>query len=165
MSQVSRILDQLRRSWDGDSWHGLPLWKILADTTAETAVFRPTTEVHSIAEIVLHLCTDQEIVCRRLQGENPEPSTFEDWVEVNALGENDWQSALSDLRKVFETLCVAVESFREDRLDTPVAGKGYSFYVLLHGVVQHNLFHAGQIALLKKLARKAPGPDLWRASQ
>jgi uncharacterized damage-inducible protein DinB len=159
MSEVSRILDQLRRSWDGDSWHGLPLWKILADTTAEMAVFRPTTEVHSIVEIVVHLCSDQEVVRRRLQGENPEPSTFEDWVEVHALGAAAWQDALSELRRAFETLCVAVESFREDRLDSRVAGKGYSFYVLLHGVVQHNLFHAGQIALLKKLARKTAGLD------
>jgi uncharacterized damage-inducible protein DinB len=160
MSEVSRILEQLRRSWDGDAWHGRPLWKILADTTAETAVFRPTTEVHSIVEIVLHLCTDQEIVCRRLQGENPEPSTFEDWAEVKAAGEEAWQNMLADLRRTFETLCVAVGSFREDRLESTVAGKEYSFYVLLHGVVQHNLFHSGQIALLKKLARKAAGLDL-----
>jgi uncharacterized damage-inducible protein DinB len=159
MSEVCRILDQLRRSWDGDSWHGLPLWRILADTTAEMAVFRPTTEVHSIAEIVLHLCTDQEVVWRRLQGESPEPSTFEDWVEVNALGEAAWQNALGELRITFEMLCEAVQDLTDDKLDRPVAGKNYSFYVLLHGVVQHNLFHAGQIALLKKLARKAAGLD------
>jgi nicotinate-nucleotide pyrophosphorylase (carboxylating) len=159
MSEISRILDQLRRSWDGDAWHGLPLRKILADTTAETAVFRPATEIHSIVEIVLHLCTWQEIAWRRLQGEDCEPSAFENWVEVNALGEAAWQNALSDLRRTFETLCVAVEGLREDKLDSPVAGKKYSLYVLVHGIVQHNLFHAGQIALLKKLARKAAGPD------
>jgi nicotinate-nucleotide pyrophosphorylase (carboxylating) len=156
MSEVSRILDQLRRAWDGDAWHGPPLAKILAGTTAVTAVTRPGAGAHSIAEIVLHLTTWHEVALRRLQGEEYEPPAGENWPEVTSLGEPAWQNVLFELRRSFENLCVALEDLEEEQLVGPAPGKDYSVYVLLHGVVQHNLYHAGQIALLKKLAQQPP---------
>jgi nicotinate-nucleotide pyrophosphorylase (carboxylating) len=152
MSEVSRILDQLRRAWEGDAWHGTPLSKILANVPASLAAGRPVTDAHSIAEIVLHLAAWHEAASRRLQGQEYEPPPSENWPEVTGLSEPAWQNTLFELRRSFEELCVGVEDLDDDHLLRPVAGKNYSFYVLLHGIVQHDLYHAGQIALLKKLA-------------
>ena len=156
MSEVSRILDQFRRARDGDAWHGPPLFSILADVSAETAAARPAPGVHSIAEIVLHLAAWHEAGSRRLQGQEYEPPLGENWPQVATLTEPAWQNCLFELRRSFEELCVGVAEFPDSRLEEQVAGKNYSFYVLLHGVVQHDQYHAGQIALLKKLA---PSPD------
>jgi nicotinate-nucleotide pyrophosphorylase (carboxylating) len=160
MSEVNRILDQLRRSWDGKAWHGPPLWKILADTSATTAAAKPVPGAHSIAEIVFHITCWQDTASKRLQGLDYEPPPSENFPEVNSLSEPAWQNTLSELLRSFEELCVGVGRMEDSRLDEIVPGKlKYSYYVLLHGVVQHNLYHAGQIALLKKLATQAPPPD------
>jgi nicotinate-nucleotide pyrophosphorylase (carboxylating) len=152
MNEVSRILDQLRRAWDGDAWHGPPLAKILADIPADVAAARPASGLHSIVEIVLHLSAWHEAASHRLQGEDYEPPPAENWPEVTGLTEPAWQNSQFELRRSFEELCVGVQAMQEDQLEHAVAGKNYSFYVLLHGIVQHDLYHAGQIALLKKLA-------------
>jgi nicotinate-nucleotide pyrophosphorylase (carboxylating) len=166
MSEVSRILDQLRRAWDGEAWHGPPLWKIVHGVSAKTAAARPVAGAHSIAEIVLHISAWQEAATRRLQGQEYEPSPAENWPEVTGLSEPAWENTLFELRRSFEELCAVVEDFKDEQLDRAVNFKSYSqhvysYYVLLHGVVQHNLYHAGQIALLKKLAEQAPAdrPD------
>jgi nicotinate-nucleotide pyrophosphorylase (carboxylating) len=160
MSEVQRILDQLRRSWDGHAWHGPPLWKILADTSAATAAAKPVAGAHSIAELVLHIACWQDVASRRLQGQDYEPPASENFPEVSCLSEPAWQHTLSELRRSFEELCVGVGKLEESRLDEIVPGKlKYSFYVLLHGVVQHNLYHAGQIALLKRMVTQPAPPD------
>ncbi len=159
MSEVSRILDQLRRAWDGEAWHGPPLWKILAKTTAEHAVARPVPGAHSIAEIVLHVAAWHEAASRQIQGLDYTPSPAENWPEATGLGEPAWQNTLFELRRTFEELCVGVERLKDEQLDQLVASKKYSYYVLLHGVVQHDLYHAGQIKLLRKLASQPTPPD------
>jgi nicotinate-nucleotide pyrophosphorylase (carboxylating) len=151
MSEVSRILDQLQRARDGDAWHGPPLANILADVSADAAAYRPAVGVHSIAEIVLHLAAWHEAGSRRLRGQEYEPPPHENWPEVNTLTEPAWQNCLFELRRTFEELCAEVDVLKDEQLDRQVAGKNHSFYVLLHGIVQHDLYHAGQIALLKKL--------------
>jgi nicotinate-nucleotide pyrophosphorylase (carboxylating) len=170
MSEVSRILDQLRRAWNGDAWHGPPLWNLLVATTAAAAAARPVADVHCIAEIVLHLAAWHEAASRRLQGHEYEPAPAENWPLVNRLTEPAWQNSLFELRRSFEELCVGVEDLDDDQLDRPVAGKNYTFYVLLHGIVQHDLYHAGQIALLKRLAARpathaAPNLPVFGASE
>jgi nicotinate-nucleotide pyrophosphorylase (carboxylating) len=159
MSEVSRILDQLRRTWEGDAWHGPPLWQILADTSAAVAAARPVVGAHSIAEIVLHIAAWHEAVCQRLRGREYEPPASENWPDVLGLTEPAWQNTLFELRRTFEELYVVTEELDDGQLDRTVPGKNHSFYVLLHGVIQHNLYHAGQIALLKKMVDR-PTPRL-----
>src|SRR5262249_38460267 len=150
MSEVSRILDQFRRTWDGDAWHGTPLWKILAGTSAAVAAARPVAGGHSIAEIVLHIAAWHEAVCQRLRGQEYEPPPSENWPDVIGLTEPAWENTLFELRRTFEELCVVAEELSDHQLDRPVPGKNHSLYVLLHRVIQHHLYHSAQIALLNK---------------
>ena len=73
-----------------------------------------------------------------------------DWPPVTDAAETTWKEAKAALQQSYETLHAHILNFPEDRLDEPVPDTTYSFYVMLHGVVQHDLYHAGQIALLKK---------------
>ena len=69
-------------------------------------------------------------------------------------GDEAWRRDLDDLERAHEALLEAVGRLGVEDLDRPVPGKPYNAYVLLHGLVQHNLFHAGQVAILKKAARR-----------
>jgi uncharacterized damage-inducible protein DinB len=153
MSEASRIADQLRRAFDGDAWHGDSVLEILNGVTAAQAAARPITHAHSIWELVLHIAAWDGAVLRRLGGVAVELADAENFPPVKDTSEAAWRRALAEVRRVHTELVSAVSALPESRLGEMVPGKQqahYTFYYMLHGVVQHELYHAGQIALLKK---------------
>jgi uncharacterized damage-inducible protein DinB len=152
MNEIERIIDQLRRAYDRDAWHGPPLRAVLAGVSAEIASARPIRDAHSIREIVRHVTFWYDGVRRRIGGEVVDPQGVEEWPEADGAGEDGWGLELADLDRAHAALLGAVEQLGIEDLELTVPGKPYSVYILLHGLVQHNLYHAGQIALLKKAA-------------
>jgi uncharacterized damage-inducible protein DinB len=150
MDEIKRIDDQLRRAFEGHAWHGPALRELLADVTAEQATARPIPGAHSIWEIALHIAAWHEGVRRRVEGERVELSPEEDWPPVASTSEAAWQDALAVLERTHTELRRTVSRLADARLQEMVVGKDHSVYVMLHGLIQHDLYHAGQIALLKK---------------
>ena len=150
MDEIKRIDDQLRRAFEGHAWHGPALRELLADVTAEQATARPIPGAHSIWEIALHIAAWHEGVRRRVEGERVELSAEEDWPPVASTSEAAWQDALAMLERTHTELRRTVSRLADARLQEMVVGKDHSVYVMLHGLIQHDLYHAGQIALLKK---------------
>jgi len=154
MSETDRIADQLRRAFDGDAWHGDSVLEILEGVTAAQAAARPIARAHTIWELVLHIAAWDGAVLRRLGGVAVTLSDAQNFPSVTDASETAWRKALTDVRRVHEELVSAVSVLADSRLDEMVPGKEgahYTFYYMLHGVVQHELYHAGQIALLKKM--------------
>ena len=150
MAEVERIADQLKRAFAGEAWHGPALAEILAGVTAPQAAARPLNGVHSIWELVLHIAAWEQACLRRLRGDRAQLSAEEDWRMPADMSESSWQQTIAALRQAHEELCGAVSKLDESRLDQPIIEGMSSVYVTLHGVVQHSLYHAGQIAILKK---------------
>ena len=145
MSEIDRIVDQLKRSWGGDAWHGPSLSELLADVDAAKAAAHPVAGAHSIWELALHVATWDRTVANRLKEWNGrDPSEVKDTTEAA------WKSARETLASAHRELEEAVSSWPEDHLGETVPDKPYSVYVMLHGAAQHELYHGGQIALLKK---------------
>jgi uncharacterized damage-inducible protein DinB len=150
MSEISRIADQLRRAFDGDAWSGPSVFEVLSDVDAGTAAARPIPNAHTIWELTLHLATWEDVVRRRMRGTAVEPSDDENFPKVSDAGGKAWEKAMQLLRSRHEDLLQAVSQLPDARLSEQVPGKDYDFYQMLHGEVQHALYHAGQMALLKK---------------
>jgi uncharacterized damage-inducible protein DinB len=153
-SEGSRIADQLRRAFSGDAWHGDSVFEILDGVTAAQAAARHIKNAHSIWELVLHIAAWDGAVLRRLGGAAVELSDAQNFPAVTDASEAAWRKTLVEVRRVHEALAAAVSVLTDSRLDEMVPGKEgahYTFYYMLHGVVQHELYHAGQIALLKKM--------------
>ncbi len=153
MNELQRIADLLDRAGHGDAWHGPSVDATVAGITADQANARPIEGGHSIWEIALHIAVWDRVVARRLKGQSFEPSAAEDWPAVTDTSEQAWRIAVGDLRQARNELRAALLAFPPDRLDDTVPGKTYSFYVMAHGIVQHDLYHTGQMALLKKSGR------------
>ena len=154
MSEAARVADQLLRAFDGEAWHGDSLFEILKGVTAAQAAARPIAGAHTIWELVLHIAAWDGAVLRRLGGVDVEVSDAENFPPVPDTSEAAWRRALAEVRRVHEELLSAVSAFPDSRLGDRVPGKEpahYTFYYMLHGVAQHELYHAGQIALLKKM--------------
>lgn len=148
--EVERIQNQLERAYSGDAWHGPSLLELLSGMDEETAEARPLAGAHSITEILGHIVAWQEEATRRLQGEGRNLTPDEDWP-----GSAPFADRVGRLKSAHDALLEAVSGLSDEQLgEPPVKGRRESRYVLLHGIIQHNLYHAGQIAILKKaLAR------------
>jgi uncharacterized damage-inducible protein DinB len=154
MSEVRRIEDQVGRSFEGEAWHGPALAELLADVTAAEAAARPLPMCHSIWEIVSHLTGWRGAATVALEGEAlPGEPPDGDWPGPGEATRDAWDRALARLTEGHRRLREAIARQPEERLAETVPGRDYSFYRLLHGIVQHDLYHAGQIALLKKALR------------
>jgi uncharacterized damage-inducible protein DinB len=156
-SEVARIVDQLQREHDGDPWHGSPVMAILDGVDAARATQAPIAGGHSIWQLVLHVTGWKREVARRVGGAPAGEPAAGDWPAIGDPTETRWRAAVEDLGAAHRELIAAVETLTEARLFEPTndprnppLGTGVSYYILLHGAVQHDVYHAGQIALLKK---------------
>ena len=154
MSEIKRIANQLERANRGDAWHGPSLTQVLRDIDAETAASHPIVSAHSIWEIALHIAVWSDIVRHRLAGNKlGDPPAEEDWSVPIDKGSAGWTATIDRVDQANDRLLTAILALDDRQLDEIVPGKGFSVYDILHGVVQHNLYHAGQIVMLKKASR------------
>jgi len=150
MSEVERIVDQMKRGYEGDAWHGPSVAEVLDGVDAKAAAARPMPAAHSIWEIVLHLTATQELILARTRGESMTLTPEMDWPEVPRPTDQAWAKAMKKLESNDEKLRRRVAAFADEKLEQPLVAGGSSAYLNFHGYVQHNLYHAGQIAILKK---------------
>lgn len=156
-NEIHHIADQIVRAHEGDAWYGDSTMAVLRGSTAEQASRRPIAEAHTVWELVLHITSWQREVIRRLRtGIVREPEQG-DWRTVADTSDGAWRAALDDLAAAHRELLAEIERFPADALHTALGderdrplGSGVTYYVLLHGVVQHNLAHTAQMSLLKK---------------
>jgi len=158
LSESSRLIDQLERAHDGDPWHGSPIMAILRGVTHDQAARQPPGGGHSIWELVLHITAWRNEVARRATGApagEPDPA---DWPDVGAPTAPRWADALAGLGASHERLVAATRALSDERLLEPTndprdrpLGTGVTYYQLLHGIVQHDAYHGGQIAMVKRV--------------
>jgi hypothetical protein len=150
-SESIRIADQLRRAFYGEAWHGPSVREVLEGVTAAGASARPLAGAHSIWELAVHIEAWVRASLEATDGvAMPWPIPVEmDWPPIGE-GSSAWTEAKGRLFAAAEQFAKTVETFSAARLRETVPGRDFDFYFLFHGVVQHSLYHAGQIAMLKK---------------
>jgi uncharacterized damage-inducible protein DinB len=153
MSEGKRVRHLLKLSYHGQAWHGPSLREVLEGVTAATAAARPIEDAHSIWQLVRHIAAWETEAARMFEGKSYETLEGDaDWPPVVDTTAAAWTGALGELEHAQRALVDACASLSDEQLDQMVPGREFSFYFLLHGVIQHNIYHAGQIAILKKAA-------------
>ena len=151
MTEVARIVDEYDRVMGGSAWHGDPVWKILDGITAKEASERTITHGHNIWELVMHMTYWETVASQRLQNL---PSNYSRELNFPATPRPtaaNWKKAVKAFRASNRAFRRAISQLNEARLDdTMPRDRRKSFYREAHGLIQHHVYHAGQIALLKK---------------
>jgi uncharacterized damage-inducible protein DinB len=153
---IQHIIKLLQETCEGDPWHGRSLKALLSEVTPEMAVQKPNPDSHSIAELVYHIATWREFTISRLQPEDGKDSNyFEsiDWRPLDPGKTQTWEEGLRLLDESQKRILSVLEEFNDSILAEMVAERKYKFKVLLYGLVQHEAYHAGQIAYAMKLLR------------
>jgi uncharacterized damage-inducible protein DinB len=157
--QIELLLTLLDQAFDRKSWHGTNLRGSLRGIDHAQASWRPAPERHNIWELALHAAYWKYIVRRRLLEERRGsfPHQGSDWFpRPDGRGENDWKADVALLVETHRGLRRAVAALRPSELDLKPGGSKVSNLALITGVAAHDLYHAGQIQLLKRLgARQA----------
>lgn len=154
-TECLRIVAQLRNAFAGEPWHGPPLSELLAGVTAQQARSRPLPRAHSIGELVLHITIWARVTLEATESV-PMPKLYHterDWPAFAGETDAEWTDATAILFQTGEELARAIEAFSDARLSEIVPGREYDFYFLFHGIVQHSLYHGGQIAMLASSMR------------
>ena len=159
MSEIQKIVEEIEAAYSGSPWHGPSLKENLTGVTAAQASRRIGAR-HTIWELVLHLAAWRGEIARRLQGHEagtPPEGDYPAAPAGAAASEEAWQKALAWLDDAQEALLSAARAVTDADLHRPVldyrnnaAGHGATRSVTLHGFAQHDAYHSGQIALLKR---------------
>jgi uncharacterized damage-inducible protein DinB len=149
-SESELLAEQLRRAFEGDAWHGPAVLELLADVDAATAAARPIPNAHSIWELVLHIAAWDAASLRRLDGKVCQPEGSDNFPIPPQPTAAAWRKAIAGCRRTHNLLVKTVRALPQSQLRERVPGKKYDFSFMLQGVAQHELYHAGQIAVLRK---------------
>jgi hypothetical protein len=155
---IEKLLIELDKPMNGDPWYGSSIKKVLEEITHEEAFAITFVSAHSIAEIALHVCAWINEVNSRLEGNEPADPKMGDWPKVERYGQSYWTEIKSNIYSAHESLIELVTNFPFEKFEErmgkeriPELGTGFSFREMLIGLMQHNVYHLGQIALLKKI--------------
>lgn len=153
---IAVVLAALDRAYDRKSWHGTNLLGSLRGVGVEQAAWRPGAGRHNVWELALHAAYWKYAVRRRLTGEPRgsfplQGSNFFLRPEPGRAHEAAWKADRALLESEHRALRSAVAALRGDDLERPAEGGATSILDLVTGVAAHDLYHAGQIQLLKRL--------------
>lgn len=152
--ELSRILSQLKFVQNGPAWHGKSLSEALDSLEYQQAAAQVYPDSKSIWELVLHMIAWRTFTVEKVRKNEAfqiEIGSEVDWPEIEEVSEKAWGNCLAELDHISEKLQIELKSKLDTLLAETVPGKAYTFYILLHGIVQHDAYHCGQVVLTRKM--------------
>ena len=153
--EIANLIGQLKDAYEGDPWFGRAAIKLLAEVNEKTAYQKPAGQ-HSIVELIWHMITWREFTIDRLQHSPQMQLVYFEEMDWRELDQNDmtlWNQGLERLAETQAQLLALLEEHTDELLDKKVAERNYNFRKLLYGIIQHDIYHLGQIAYLQKLLK------------
>lgn len=153
-SSITFLLRQLAQAFDTRAWHGTNLLGSLRDVTPELANWRPQPDRHNIAELTVHASYWKYRVCRVISDATPRSfdlhgSNF--FPRETVQSREEWRAEIALLKSWHQRLIEAVETMDPERLTKPANRDGFAQVDLVFGAAAHDIYHAGQIQLIKRL--------------
>ena len=152
-TEIQHILSLLRKTYEKGAWHG-PTVKESLEALSEDQAFNRLQHTHSIIELVAHMAAWRKYVTKKLKGDTDYKVTE----ELNFPQPDNWQKTLKELHESQVELLAAIEAFAPASLmeQVPWTHEPFSYYTILHGIIHHDLYHIGQINLIRKATLAQP---------
>lgn len=153
--EVQNIINSLNDAYEGDPWFGRNAKALLRDVDENIAFEKPNGQ-HSILELVWHMITWREFVISRMKTDEAKDLTYfesNDWRELDHADISLWQKGVQRLETTQRELLQVLEEQTDEMLDQNVDERTYTFRKLLNGIIQHDIYHLGQIAYVTKLLK------------
>lgn len=154
--EILSIAEQLKDAYGGQPWFGRSIKEIL-DEIDEATVFEKPSSQHSILELLWHMITWKEFTISRLRKDNQTPIQYfekNDWRKLDHSNKTLWEEGLQKFAQLHNELVEIIQQQKDEILSQKVADRNYDFRKLLNGIKEHDIYHLGQIAYLKKMLQK-----------
>lgn len=151
-SRIQHYVNRFKEIYHGDPWYGENIQTKLKDCSPDI-VFRKPGGVHSIAELVSHITYWRRALLSRLEGDKsfvPSVKSADNWVDINKLKALGWDSIRSSLELSQEKITTLL-SLKDDNFLGDEYLQGKSFDYLIQAIIDHDIYHLGQIGLVRKL--------------
>ncbi len=155
--RIKLLLEQLDQAYYAKAWHGTTLKGSLRGLRLKQVLWRPGKKRHNIWEIVLHCAYWKYAVRRRMTGEKHGsfPHKGSDWIKLPEVqDQKSWRQSVSLLHDMHLLLRETVANLPSSKLEYVPTHAKVPNYITILGIASHDLYHAGQIQLLKKLMKK-----------
>jgi hypothetical protein len=153
-ADLQQLLSIIDAAYDRKSWHGTNLRGSIRGLSVRQAAWRPSPKRHNIWELVVHAAYWKYTALRRLTAapRGSFPLKGSNWfTRGDSLDDRAWREDAALLDRTHRSLRAAVARLSSSELVKTPAGSTVSNFALLSGVAAHDLYHAGQIQLLKRL--------------
>lgn len=151
MKETKRIKKLFEDLYNGIPWIDVTIMDTLKNISAEQAAKKVTPGRNSIWQIVNHMIAWRENVLLRVQGNEVTAPNNNYFTQLEIISETEWQKALERLANSQDQWIRFLENFDESQFDRIYASNKMSYYEHIHGILQHDAYHLGQIVLLSKL--------------
>lgn len=153
-TEIQALINRLQMAFDGKPWYGDALWDVLERIDLTVLNLRPPNAKNSIARLLQHVVNWRLFVLKKLEADadfDIEINSKEDWPEVWISSKEEWET-LKDRLKDTQLKMIDLLSLKEDDfLQKIVLGKPYTYRFLIEGIIEHDIYHLGQMALLAKI--------------
>jgi len=154
--EIEYIVTTLHSILNGEPWYGRPVMKILQEIDPSVVYKKPNENSHSLIELLYHMNTWADFTLKRLEkDEEKDLAAFEklDWREIDP-DEHTWEKGMAQFKVTHDLVIELLETKYDEFLSKEVDYREYNFRFLLHGIIQHDIYHIGQIAYLRKLLER-----------
>lgn len=154
--EILQVAEQLKDAYEGEPWFGRSIKDILNEI-GEATVFEKLNGQHSILELLWHMITWREFTLSRLRNDDQMPIKYfeeNDWRELDHSNKTLWKQGLQQFAKLHNELIEVIQQQKDEILSQRVGDRKYDFRKLLYGIIQHDIYHLGQIAYIKKMLEK-----------
>jgi uncharacterized damage-inducible protein DinB len=152
-TEIQSIIKHLNDTIDGQPWFGRPVFQLLGEIDSTIAYTKLTPGAHSPIDLLYHMLTWADFTLKRLQKDKiNDLEAFEklDWRDIDPKL-HDWDEGLGALVATHQEIVAILQEQDDSLLEEKVDYRDYNFRVLLNGLIEHNIYHTGQVALLKKM--------------
>ena len=151
-NELKMYAAQLNENFSGEPWFGRNIQAILKEINEEIANQKPNGQ-HSILELLYHMINWRLFTINRLEKSTATVKSFEenDWQVLDHQDKSLWQKGIDQLNDTQQRLLNLINTMKDEDLQSPVHERDYENRTLINGIIQHDIYHLGQIAYIKKM--------------
>ncbi len=150
--ETESIKNNFIRVLSGEPWYGRPVYEIMEEVKPGTEYQKPNDHTHSLIELLYHMITWADFTLAKLEKDNRDIKAIEslDWRPIDPAVHN-WQKGLQEFKSTHQRIIELLDDRDDDFLNEPLTDRDYDFRFLLNGLIQHDIYHLGQIVILTNL--------------
>ncbi len=150
MTETKRIISLFKKLYEGDPWIDVNIIDTLKNITAEKAQKRIAQGSNNIWEIVQHIISWRQNVLQRLEGKDMNTPAHNYFEKIENKSTEDWKNTMKTIALTHKQWIRFLENFKTSNFDKIYTPNEMTYYEHIHGILQHNAYHLGQIVMLSK---------------